>query len=409
MGDRVIVEGARPGVPRRDGKVIAVHRPDSEPPWEVLWSDTGHSTLFFPGPDSRLHHFTRQDPSGQAPRPSDRPHTSSETERSEPAGPGEPTGGPEQAMPGNAGDLGRRVALRREQLGLGREQAAVRAGMAVPYLDYLDTSPTDVESGALARLAAVLGTSVTQLLGGELDLPPDRASTAAHPVLEELARSECWERLSTDGVGRVALGAARRPIVLPANYWVLDGTLIFRTAADGPLAATVSRRVAFEVDRIDEVLRTGWSVLATGDARPTTWWPPSVTGTVGPRWPPRPSGPARPAVAAARGGPGPGRPRSSPISGTGGASGFRSERCQSERHRQLTARARRPHRRLTGGLLEVTAQDRQPHPLIGAYSGFDHRGHPLHPSLPRDPPQRPADDAGPSTRPRRSSPSRVGR
>ncbi|MFJ9282837.1 hypothetical protein HS99_0002300 [Kitasatospora aureofaciens] len=266
IGDRVIVEGTRPGVPRRDGRVTALHRPDGEPPWEVLWSDTGHSTLFFPGPDSRLHHFTRQAPSRQAPRPSVRPRTSSKTERSEPARPEEPTGGQEQAMPSNPGDLGRRVALRREQLGLSREQTAVRAGMAVRYLEYLETSPTAVERGALARLAAVLDTSVTQLLGGGLDLPPGRTSAAAHPVLEELARSECWERLSTDGVGRVALGTATGPIVLPVNYWVLDGTLIFRTAADGPLAATVGQRVAFEVDRIDEVLRTGWSVLATGDA-----------------------------------------------------------------------------------------------------------------------------------------------
>ncbi|WTG93969.1 pyridoxamine 5'-phosphate oxidase family protein [Kitasatospora sp. NBC_01560] len=233
---------------------------------EVQWSDTGHSTLFFPGPDSRLHHFTRQDPSGQAPRSSDRPQSSSTPERSGPAGPREPPGGPERTRPSNPGDLGRRVALRREQLGLGREQTAARAGMAVSYLEYLETSPSDVERGALARLAAVLETSVTRLLGGGPDLPPGRASAAAHPVLEELARSECWERLSTDGVGRVALGTATGPVVLPVNYWVLDGTLIFRTAADGPLAAAVGRRVAFEVDRIDEALRTGWSVLATGDA-----------------------------------------------------------------------------------------------------------------------------------------------
>ncbi|GAA4990352.1 pyridoxamine 5'-phosphate oxidase family protein [Kitasatospora paranensis] len=266
IGDHVIVEGSRPGVPRRDGEVTALHRPDGEPPWEVLWSDTGHSTLFFPGPDSRLRHVTRHGPKSEAPRPSDRPRTSAKAGRSGPAGPGKPAAGPERAGPSDAGDLGRRVALRREQLGLGREETAVRAGMAVPYLEYLETSPADVEAGALARLAAVLKTTVTQLLGGGLDLPPGRASAAAHPVLEELAHSECWERLSTDGVGRVALSTATGPLVLPVNYWVQDGTLIFRTAPEGPLAAAVGRRVAFEVDRIDEVLRTGWSVLATGGA-----------------------------------------------------------------------------------------------------------------------------------------------
>ncbi|GAA1222251.1 pyridoxamine 5'-phosphate oxidase family protein [Kitasatospora nipponensis] len=255
IGDRVIVEGTRPGVPPRDGEVIAVHRPDGEPPWEVRWSDTDHATLFFPGPDTHLHHFTGQDPNGHPQRPSDRPHTSAQTARSE-----------ARAKPGNPGDLGRRVASRREQLGLSREETAVRAGMAVPYLEYLETSPTEVERGALARLAGVLGTSVDQLLGGGLDLPPGRAGAAAHPVLEELARAECWDRLSTDGVGRVALGTAAGPLVLPVNYWVLDGTVIFRTAAEGPLATTVGERIAFEVDRIDEVLRTGWSVLVTGTA-----------------------------------------------------------------------------------------------------------------------------------------------
>ncbi|MCC9306179.1 pyridoxamine 5'-phosphate oxidase family protein [Kitasatospora sp. RB6PN24] len=266
-GDRVIVEGTRPGVPRRDGEVIALHRVDGEPPWEVLWSDTGHSTLFFPGPDTHLHHFTGQDASGHPHQPSGRPHAPSTAERGDQAGAGEPAdGGPARARPSSPGDLGRRVALRREQLGLSREQTAVQAGMAVPYLEYLETSPTEVERGALARLAAVLGTSVDQLLGGGLDLPPGRAGAAAHPVLEELARAECWERLATDGVGRVALGTAAGPVVLPVNYWVLDGTLIFRTAAEGPLAAAVGQRVAFEVDRIDEVQRTGWSVLATGTA-----------------------------------------------------------------------------------------------------------------------------------------------
>jgi nitroimidazol reductase NimA-like FMN-containing flavoprotein (pyridoxamine 5'-phosphate oxidase superfamily) len=263
IGDRVIVEGTRPGVPRRDGEVIALHRVDGEPPWEVLWSDTGHSSLLFPGPDTHLHHFTGQAPSGHP----HQPHGFSAPERRAETGPGKPTGdAPEEARPSSPGDLGRRVALRREQLGLSREQTAVRAGMAMPYVEYLESSPTEVERGALARLAAVLGTSVDQLLGGGLDLPPGRASAAAHPVLEELARAECWERLSTDGVGRVALGTAAGPIVLPVNYWVLDGTLIFRTAVEGPLAAAVGQRVAFEVDRIDEALRTGWSVMIAGIA-----------------------------------------------------------------------------------------------------------------------------------------------
>lgn len=250
IGDRVIVEGTRPGTPRRDGRVVALHHQDGDPPWDVLWSDNGRTTTFFPGPDTQLHHFTGPDLTGHdAPWPTTAPGDR-----------------PAQAGHGNPGDVGRRVARRREQQGLGRGQVAARAGMAVPYLEYLESSPAVVDQGALARLAAALDTSSDQLLGVGLDLPPGRAGAAAHPVLEELAPAECWERLSTGGVGRIALATAAGPLVLPVNYWVLDGTLIFRTALDGPLAATVGERIALEVDRIDEVLRTGWSVLAVGTA-----------------------------------------------------------------------------------------------------------------------------------------------
>ncbi|MFJ9949746.1 pyridoxamine 5'-phosphate oxidase family protein [Kitasatospora sp. NPDC091207] len=73
-------------------------------------------------------------------------------------------------------------------------------------------------------------------------------------------------RLAPGGVGRVALTTPEGPIVLPVNYRVLDGTLLFRTAARSVLATAPGSRAAFEVDRIDEALRTGWSVLVVGEA-----------------------------------------------------------------------------------------------------------------------------------------------
>lgn len=176
-------------------------------------------------------------------------------------------GGPVSHRPAHPGDLGRRVALRREQLGLSREETADRAGMATPYLEYLESSPATVESGALARLAAALGTSAQQL-GSDVDLPPGRPGAADHPVLRELAAWECWAKLALDGVGRVALSTPEGPAALPVNYRVLDGTVIFRTAVGGRPASCVGERVAFAVDRIDESLRSGWSVLVTGTATP---------------------------------------------------------------------------------------------------------------------------------------------
>ncbi|MFI6848997.1 pyridoxamine 5'-phosphate oxidase family protein [Kitasatospora sp. NBC_00085] len=169
----------------------------------------------------------------------------------------------DQAGPG---DIGRRIALRRRQLGLSRAETAEKAGMAEGFLEYLESSPAAVETGPLIRLADALGTSASQLLGGGLDLPTGWAAAAAHPVLTELSAPECWGRLAPGGVGRVALSTPEGPVVLPVNYRVLDGTLLFRTAAGSILATTPGSRIALEVDRIDEASRTGWSVLAVGEA-----------------------------------------------------------------------------------------------------------------------------------------------
>jgi len=53
-GDRIIVERAHLGEPRRVGEVIEVHGTDGAPPYLVRWLDTGHETLLFPGPDARV-------------------------------------------------------------------------------------------------------------------------------------------------------------------------------------------------------------------------------------------------------------------------------------------------------------------------------------------------------------------
>lgn len=68
-------------------------------------------------------------------------------------------------------------------------------------------------------------------------------------------------------MGRLALTTASGPGVLPVNYVVLDGAIVFRTAPDTLGAAHIDDDVGFEVDRIDEAMSEGWSVLAVGRAR----------------------------------------------------------------------------------------------------------------------------------------------
>ncbi|MFJ7912348.1 DUF1918 domain-containing protein [Kitasatospora sp. NPDC096204] len=60
VGDRIIVQGTRPGAARRDGEIVGLHHPDGSPPYDVRWSDDDRVTEYFPGPDARIHHFAHE-------------------------------------------------------------------------------------------------------------------------------------------------------------------------------------------------------------------------------------------------------------------------------------------------------------------------------------------------------------
>jgi nitroimidazol reductase NimA-like FMN-containing flavoprotein (pyridoxamine 5'-phosphate oxidase superfamily) len=89
---------------------------------------------------------------------------------------------------------------------------------------------------------------------------------ADHPVLTSLGPDACLALLSDHGVGRVAVTTDTGPAIVPVNYTVRDGTVAFRTAPSAAPARAVGHEVAFEVDRIDEALSEGWSVLVLGTA-----------------------------------------------------------------------------------------------------------------------------------------------
>lgn len=59
-GDRIIIRGHRVGEPERDCEVLEVHGEDGAPPYLVRWDDSGRESLFFPGPDARIHHFSHE-------------------------------------------------------------------------------------------------------------------------------------------------------------------------------------------------------------------------------------------------------------------------------------------------------------------------------------------------------------
>ena len=169
---------------------------------------------------------------------------------------------------GLSGDLGRRVAERRREVGLTREDVALRAGMSSSYLDYLEHSPdAAMTAGALVRLAAALETTAGFLRGGHVGRPPGPGRAGPHPHLDVLSREECELYLARGGVGRFVFVAPQGPVALPVNFRYLDGDVLFRTRPHGALAAAAGTTVSLEVDQIDEPMSEGWSVLVTGRAR----------------------------------------------------------------------------------------------------------------------------------------------
>ncbi|MFB7225447.1 pyridoxamine 5'-phosphate oxidase family protein [Streptomyces sp. NPDC056227] len=258
LGDQLVVESPATGASRRDGEIVGLHHDDGTPPYDVHWSDTDQVTLVFPGPDAHIRHLEH------------RPGRTHEPPRTIMDEAGVVSARIRLDGAPNPGDIGRRVAAERKRQGLSRAETARRARMAPNYLAYLEERPADPSLASLIKLAAALGTSVAALRGGGVDLPPGQGQALLHPQLRDLSPDECRARLSTHGVGRVAVSTPDGPAVIPVNYAVIDDVIAFRTAPDSAPAAAVGTDAAFEVDHVDEAMSQGWSVLVVGPARVVT-------------------------------------------------------------------------------------------------------------------------------------------
>jgi nitroimidazol reductase NimA-like FMN-containing flavoprotein (pyridoxamine 5'-phosphate oxidase superfamily) len=91
--------------------------------------------------------------------------------------------------------------------------------------------------------------------------------------MEKLDETECLRLVAGSVIGRIAYVGQYDMTILPVNYRLVDGAILFRTAQDSLTGedlrtgiAHADYKVAFEVDRFDETAREGWSVLIWGPA-----------------------------------------------------------------------------------------------------------------------------------------------
>jgi uncharacterized protein len=89
----------------------------------------------------------------------------------------------------------------------------------------------------------------------------------AERSLTALSHRDCVALLSGAQIGRAVFTERALPAVVPVNFIVQDDAIVMCTAADTRLAAAATRGVlAFQVDDIDPITRSGWSVVVVGVA-----------------------------------------------------------------------------------------------------------------------------------------------
>ncbi|MFB7470824.1 helix-turn-helix domain-containing protein [Kitasatospora sp. NPDC056184] len=166
-------------------------------------------------------------------------------------------------------EAARRIAERRDRLGLDDHDLAHRAGMAPAYFRYLLAAGPAFDPAGFVRIAAALRMTWAELLDDRTDAPPGQTLPPAEvprPRLVPLSEPECWVLVGTHGVGRVGLPSAAAPVVLPVNYLADGRTIVYHTSPRGAAAAVDGSPVSFQADHIDDRLSEGWSVLMLGTA-----------------------------------------------------------------------------------------------------------------------------------------------
>jgi len=90
-------------------------------------------------------------------------------------------------------------------------------------------------------------------------------------VVEVLSDAECRSFLGRSTVGRVGVTIDALPVILPVNFALVEGAVVFRTTPGTKLSAALQGAVvAFEADDYDPNGDRGWSVVVQGTAAEVT-------------------------------------------------------------------------------------------------------------------------------------------
>lgn len=100
-----------------------------------------------------------------------------------------------------------------------------------------------------------------------------RQPATSEPVVEALDETQCLSLIAGGGVGRIGYTSRFGPTILPVNYDLYQGTIVFRTGLHSSMVedlrtgiADAEYHVAFEIDQIQPLTQEGWSVLVQGAA-----------------------------------------------------------------------------------------------------------------------------------------------
>jgi nitroimidazol reductase NimA-like FMN-containing flavoprotein (pyridoxamine 5'-phosphate oxidase superfamily) len=144
---------------------------------------------------------------------------------------------------------------------------------------YADAAPGSGATAAGSSLIWIqtlfsIGTGLLMaddMTGSTTGAGPGQGPATGAPVPKPLDEAECLRLISPSGVGRLAYVGRYGPTVLPINYVVHEGTIVFRTAHDSPTdedlrtgIAEAEYKVAFEIDELNPAAQEGWSVLVQG-------------------------------------------------------------------------------------------------------------------------------------------------